>query len=173
MVTAYFERLGPARFRATHSVQGAWNTDEQHIAPALGLLTHLIERDHGSRRSDDLRVTRLAFDILGTLPLGEVDIDTRVVRPGRTIELVEATLACHGRVAVILRAWLQKAADTAALSGTDLPVIPTREQLPPWEGSEIWPGEFVRTVEVRRRQLTPGRAVSWLRPECRWWRRRT
>jgi Thioesterase-like superfamily len=106
MVTAYFQRLSPDRFRATPAVQGAWNTEEQHIGPALGLLTHSVETDRNSRRDDQLDLTRLSFDILGTVPIDEVEIDVQVLRPGRSIELVGATLSHRNRIAVILRAWL-------------------------------------------------------------------
>ena len=41
----YFVSQGSGRFNATAHVGGAWFTDEQHIAPLLGLLTHLVEVD--------------------------------------------------------------------------------------------------------------------------------
>jgi len=164
MVTAYFQRLSPDRFRATPAVQGAWNTEEQHIGPALGLLTHSVETDRNSRRDDQLDLTRLSFDILGTVPIDEVEIDVQVLRPGRTIELVGATLSHRNRIVVILRAWLQRPGDTASIAGTTLPQIPPPDQLEPWDGNEIWPGEFVRTVDARRREISPGRAHYWLRP---------
>ena len=163
-MTAYFERLEPTRFRATPAVQGAWNTAEQHIAPALGLLTHAIEKDRDARRDDGLCVARLSFDILGTLPIDIVDIDIRVLRPGRTIELVEATLSHDGRAAVVLRAWLLRPGDTAALSGTDFPHLHAPEECEPWDAQGLWPGEFVGTVDARRHEIAPGRAQFWLRP---------
>src|ERR1700759_1681336 len=101
---AYFERTGPSAFRATHHVGGAWQLDEQHIAPALGLLVHLVERDRDRRRTDGLIVGRLSYDILGTIPVSEFETTVTVVRAGRSIELVEATLVHAGRTAVQLRA---------------------------------------------------------------------
>lgn len=49
-VTSYFRRLAENRFEPTEHVGGAWNPDEQHIAPMLGLLAHLAEADHDARR---------------------------------------------------------------------------------------------------------------------------
>src|SRR6476469_7806437 len=89
---AYFERLGATRFRATERTSGAWREDEQHISPALGLMAHLVEQDRDARREDGMAVARLCYDILGTVPVAEIEVEVRVVRPGRTIELVEATL---------------------------------------------------------------------------------
>jgi hypothetical protein len=160
---AYFERIGPASFRATSAVQGAWSTEEQHIAPALGLIAHVVEQHHHARRDDPMRLSRVSFDILGTLPIDVVDIDVEVIRPGRTIELVQATLSHGDRPAVIARAWFMRDHDTASLAGTALDAIPGPDDLDAWSAAEIWPGEFVTTVEVRRRELEPGRAIFWMR----------
>ena len=39
---AYFERLSATTFRATEHVSGAWDEATQHIAPALGLMAHVV-----------------------------------------------------------------------------------------------------------------------------------
>jgi hypothetical protein len=164
---SYFERVGPSAFFATQHVGGAWTTDEQHVAPALGLLVHVVEADRDARRGDGLVVGRLSFDILGTIPIDVVDTAVRVVRPGRTIELVEATLIHHGRPAVVLRAWLLQPRDTAHLHTAALPRIAPPADMPPWDPSTVWPGGFVGSVEVRRDQAEPGRAVFWARTPLR------
>ncbi len=161
---AYFERLDEARFRATSAVQGAWNTDEQHIAPALGLIAHALERDHAARRTGRLALSRISYDILGVLPLDTVDITTRVIRGGRSVELVEAALSHDGRPAVLARAWFLQVTDTRADAGSALASMPKLDEIEPWSASRIWPGEYVGTVEIRRRQREPGRAHAWMRP---------
>jgi len=163
-VTAYFERLDDSRFRATESVGGAWNPREQHIAPALGLLTHTVEQAFAGRLADGLQLARLSFDILGVLPIEVVEVEARVLRPGRTVELVEATLSHGGRPAVTLRAWLVARHDTDELAGDAFPPMPAVDELDEWMGFDEWPGEFVRTVDVRGRRLAQGRAQAWLRP---------
>jgi len=161
---AYFERLGETTFCATQNVQGAWSADEQHVAPALGLMTHALERDHRSRSGVPLQLSRVAFDILGVMPVGVVELTTRVVRPGRTIELIEAVLSHDGRPAVVGRAWFLQTTDTTALAGSAFPSPPPRDDLAPWDNSAVWPGLFVTTVQTRRRQLEPGGAWAWMRP---------
>ncbi|MDE0545118.1 thioesterase family protein [Microbacterium sp. C7(2022)] len=164
-VTAYFDRIEPTVFDARSAVQGAWNTDEQHIAPALGLIGHVLEQDHASRRGDDvLSLARVSYDILGVLPIAPVEVTTRVLRAGRTIELLEATLSHAGRAAVIARAWFLQPGDSTASEGSALPSMPPREECPPWDGATVWPGECITTIEVRRRETAPGRAQAWLRP---------
>ncbi len=164
-MTAYFERLGAHRFRATEHTGGAWDLETQHIAPALGLMAHAVEQDRDARRSDGLVVTRLSYDILGTVPIAEVDLSVRVVRAGRTIELVGAELADHGRTAVRLRAWLMEPRDTSAVEGTGLARIPGPDETEPWDATSVWRGGFIASVEVRRRQVEPGRAHVWVRTD--------
>ena len=159
----YFVRLGPTSFRATEHVGGAWSADEQHVAPALGLLAHHVELDRAVRGRDDLLIGRMSYDILGTMPVADVDLDVQVLRPGRTIELVEATMSHAGRTAVRLRAWLVQARDTAALAGTALLTIPPPDQLEPWHPGGLWPGGFIASVEARRTEHAPGSATSWVR----------
>ncbi|WP_050064521.1 thioesterase family protein [Rhodococcus sp. RD6.2] len=159
----YFDRLSDSAFRATSHTGGAWNTAEQHIAPSLGLLAHVVDLDREQRGQGSLRIGRLSYDILGTLPIGEVTTSVRVLRAGRTIELVEATLSHDDRVAVVARAWLMGAYDTEGLAGTSFPTIPGPEGMSAWDPTTVWPGGFIAGVEVRRAQTEPGRAAFWVR----------
>lgn len=160
---SYFKRVGRHSFLATDHVSGAWDPATQHIAPALGLLAHAVEVDRDRRRPDRLLVGRLSYDILGTIPVDLVEITVDVVRPGRTIELVEATLSQNGRDAVLLRAWLLQPRDTSALESTCLPGIPSPEDMAAWDPSTVWPGGFIASADVRRHQVEPGRAAFWVR----------
>lgn len=160
---AFFQRVSESSFRATEHVSGAWNLAEQHIAPALGLLMHVVETDLAARRDDPMVVGRLSYDILGTLPVDIVDCTVSVLRPGRTIELVEARLGHGGRDAVILRCWLMQPGDTESLAGTPLQPLPSRESLPPWHAAGVWQGGFIASTEVHREAPEVGRARLWVR----------
>lgn len=160
---AYFQRTGPHAFRATDHVGGAWHEGTQHIAPALGLLVHAVQSDLRARRTDDLVVCRLSYDILGTVPVTEVETRVEVVRPGRTIELVEAELRHADRAVVRLRAWLLARHDTTEQAGTGLRPIPPPESMAPWDATTVWSGGFIASAEVRRQQAEPGRAAYWVR----------
>jgi hypothetical protein len=49
---------------------------------------------------------RLAFEILGPIPVGELSVEAKTVRPGRRISLREATLSDGaGRPVMLCRAW--------------------------------------------------------------------
>jgi hypothetical protein len=162
---AYFERLGARRFRATEHTGGAWDLETQHIAPALGLLAHAVETDRDGRRGDGLVLTRLSYDILGTVPIADVDIEVGLLRTGRTIELVEATLAHGGRPAVRLRAWLMQQRDTSMVQGSGHERLPGPDEMEPWDPTSVWRGGFIASAEVRRSQREPGRASYWVRTD--------
>lgn len=129
----------------------------------MGLLAHVVEVDRDARRDDGLAVGRLSYDIFGTVPVEPVTTSVEVVRPGRTIELVEARLRHGGRTVASLRAWLMQRDRTADLAASALPGIPPPEEMPSWPPSSQWPGEFLETLDVRRLQTEPGRAAFWIR----------
>ncbi|WP_414552944.1 acyl-CoA thioesterase domain-containing protein [Stenotrophomonas forensis] len=99
---AFFERLSETCYLPTEHTGGAWNIREQHIAPAIGLLAHHLERD-AEARGHGFLIARLSYDILGTIPIEAMEADVQVLRGGRTIELVEATLRHDDRPALRAR----------------------------------------------------------------------
>lgn len=152
-------------FRATELTEGAWVAEQMHVAPAMGLLTHAIETDRDARRADRPVLTRLSFDILGALPVGEVDVQVRVLRPGRTIELVEASLRHDGRAALVVRAWLQQPYDTSAIAWSPLRDIPGPEGLGPLDPADGWPGLFAQSLQARAVEVDAGTGRFWLRTD--------
>jgi hypothetical protein len=156
--TAYFVPLGGGRFRATSHTRGAWSETEQHISPMTGLVVHEIER----RLPSELVVSRVSMDILGTIGVEDFEIEVSVVRPGRTIELVEALVTWAGRSVVLARVWRLAPSDTSEVAGGAPPAIPT--ELPSWDMASVWPGGYVGSLDVRRAaDAVPGRATVWLR----------
>lgn len=131
------------------------------MAPAAGLLAQALET---CSPREDLAISRVAFDIFGSIPSGEVEVRARVIRPGRTIELVEAEMTAGGRTVVRATAWRLAVSDTAAIAGTDLGAIPGPEEGVPLDMGAIWPGGFIRSVEARViGESVPGRSTVWLR----------
>lgn len=160
---AYFLRMDDGRFMPTAHVGGAWNVTEQHVAPAIGLLVHAVEADHAARRADRLQLARLSYDIWGVIPMDAVEIAVTVLRPGRTIELVEARLSHGGRVALVLRAWLTQAYDSTALAAVNFPPLPPPEAMPAGDPTALWDGGFIASVQARREAEGQGRARCWVR----------
>lgn len=158
---AYYRARGEGRFESTVHAQGAWNPHEQHMAPVSGLLVHCIET---FQPRPALRTARLSFDILGLIPDGEFEVRTTMLRPGRTIELVQAELVAGGRTAVRANAWRLQRSDTSAIAGVeDAPLSGPPESGEPVELIE-WPGGYIKSIEVRTLPgHAPGRGRAWLR----------
>lgn len=115
---SYYERIDEHRYKPTAHAGGAWDPDELHFSPLGGLVVHAIERQLAQRPGGDgLVMARISYDILGRLALDECEIRVEVVRPGRTIELVEAVVLVADRPVVRARAWFLTAIDTAAVAG--------------------------------------------------------
>lgn len=158
----YFLRCGPSSYRATQNTSGAWNEGDQHIAPSLGLLTHLMENDVAARRRDALTLTRVSFDIYGTMPIAEMDYEVNVLRPGRTIELVEANLMCQGKQIVRARAWFLSAGDTHEFAGSAFEPIPPPQDHEEWVPANAWQGGALAALQCRRLLHAPGQGTFWL-----------
>ncbi|WP_322548253.1 thioesterase family protein [Stenotrophomonas geniculata] len=62
-----------------------------------------------------------------------MEADVQVLRAGRTIELVEATLRHDDRPALRVRAWLMRPNDTQAIAGTPIAAIAAPESMPAWD----------------------------------------
>lgn len=161
----YFRTSGPGRYLATELTQGAWDPTTQHVASSLGVLVHAVEEHRDARRQDGLVLGRLSFDILGTMALAEVEVSVDVLRPGRTIELVEAVMSASGRPAVRLRAWLMEPGETSQVAGTSLAPIEPPEQMPAWDMTRLWGGGFIESIETRRVSVAPGHARYWVRTD--------
>jgi len=161
---AYFERLDDGSFQPSAHTGGAWNDREQHISPMVGLIAHLVEQ-HVAGTDKHLR--RLSVDILGVLTFDPFTVEVRTIRPGRTIELVEATVTAGGRTAVLARAWVLSPHDSAAVAGGAGPgMTPPEELVDATLDLDLWPGGYIRSLEGREvRPTRPGSAELWLATE--------
>lgn len=155
-----------AHYRPSPHSQGAWNEHEQHMAPAAGILSHeLMLFDP----RPDMLYARLSYDILGLIPLKDFTITTRSIRPGRTIELIESSLSCEGKVTITLRAWRLIKSDTTPVTTLEDRPMATRDSMSPWpEFEQIWRGGYVDTVKNHIRSNADrraGKSQVWLTNE--------
>lgn len=159
----YYQALGGGHFRSTLHAQGAWNEHEQHMAPASGLMADSLER-HEPRA--DMRMARLSYEILGLIPGGDFQIETTTLRAGKTIELLQAELVASGRVAIRATAWRMITSDTSAVAAVEDATIPAPDECKPYDASGIWPGGYIRSLEMRVAEgHRPGAGTVWLRTE--------
>lgn len=162
---SYYVRTGEHRFKPTAHAGGAWDPAEQHFSPLAGLVVHALDRHLADRPggADGLVVGRVGYEILGRVALDECEITVETVRPGRTIELLEATVVIGGRPVVRARAWLLARLDTSAVADSPTGPLPAPGDLPVWPMDEAWDGGYVSSIEVRRTPTArPGRATAWI-----------
>ncbi len=157
---AFYARVGEHRFASTLHSQGAWQPGEQHLAVASGLMLAEVER----RLPSDKLVSRASFDILGVIHSGEFTVDVNVVRAGRTIELIEASMRHGEQISIRARVWRLAASDTQKVQGLEWPTLPPPDSLPALSFSSHWSGGFISALEARQEAVArPGRGLSWLR----------
>ncbi|GEK03882.1 thioesterase family protein [Streptomyces sp. 1-11] len=160
---SYFEPIDARRYKPTAHASGAWDPDEQHFSPLGGLVVHAMEGHLAGRADDGLVLSRISFDILGRLALDECEIRVETIRPGRTIELVEAVVLIAGRAVVRARAWLLASGDTSAVAGGAPAPLAPPDELAPWPMSEVWPGGYIASLDVRPLAAPqPGRTTAWI-----------
>lgn len=160
---SYYQRTGERRYKPTAHAGGAWNVGEQHFSPLAGLIVHALDRHLAAGPAQDLAVARISFDILGRIALDECEITVETVRPGRTVELLEAVVVIGDRPVVRARAWLLASLDTTEVAGTPDERLAPPETFPRWPMTEVWDGGFIASIDIRRQASPPaGRATAWI-----------
>ncbi|WP_170232503.1 thioesterase family protein [Saccharothrix saharensis] len=167
MMDAFYERLDADRFASTGHTTGPWGDDSQHLGPPSALLVRALER---CAPRPEAVLSRVAFEVLGPVPVAELTVTASVARPGRSVELLTAELAHGGRPVLRANAWRIVAGDTAAVaSGTGEPLVPPTG-CDPMTVPEHWRGGYLAAMEWRSVDggiFAPGDAVVWARPRVR------
>jgi hypothetical protein len=158
--TADGERLVPSEL-----TRGPWDPDAQHAGPPAALLGRAVER---CEPRPDAQVGRITFEILGPVPLAPLSASARVVRPGRSVELLEASLSGPDGEVMRASAWRLRTGPVeldpeppsdppppGPDAGRGRDFFPVREQLGYHTAMEI---SFVKGGF-----LEPGPAMVWMR----------
>jgi len=167
-IRALFEPDGEG-FLAAAMTRGPWDETMMHGGAPSALLARAIEHtDPGS----DLAVTRLTIEFLGGVPVGPVAVATSVAKPGRRVQVVDATLeaggggrdVCLARAVRMRRADLPEAAAAPEPWIAPLPTPATGEPLPQFvhlDGDLFYPDATeIRLVEGT---VGSGHAAAWIR----------
>ncbi|OAL81211.1 thioesterase [Acinetobacter sp. SFB] len=151
-----------AHYRSTILAQGAWNEHEQHMAPATGIICAELDR---FMPRQDMRIGRISLDILGLIPAGEFSITTKVIRPGKTIELIESEMMAGGKMCVVARTWRMITQNSQLIKGLEDTDTSDPESAQIWEGIRQWPGGYIQSIEARSHQRRAGKGIVWLRTQ--------
>ena len=94
MEHALFTATGDGGFVPTDYGRGPWDPGHMHGGPVGALLARAVEGvpDGG----EPLEVSRMTIEILRPVPLEPLVVTASVLRPGRKVQLVEATLTHAG-----------------------------------------------------------------------------
>jgi hypothetical protein len=80
---------GNGSIQPTELTRGPWDPNAQHGGAPAALLAGAVE---GVASDGPMAVVRLTYEFLRPVPLAPLGLATRVLRPGRRVQLVEATL---------------------------------------------------------------------------------
>lgn len=143
---AFYEQLAPGRYRSTEHTVGPWSAEMQHMGPPAALLTREIER-HEPR--EHMALARITVEVLGAVAPVDLEVSARTVRPGRTVELVEAELAAGGRPVARARGWRLATGDTAEVAGGMPAALPPPEQAVTRPAPPEWIPGYLDALEWR------------------------
>jgi Thioesterase-like superfamily len=185
MADSFYVRDG-GTFVSTELTRGPWDPDSQHAGPPAALIgreIEALESDGGPRR-----VGRVTYEILRPVPIAPLSVSARVVRPGRSVEMVAASLTdSSGAELMQATAWrlgerdLELPAqitgvggpgDSGSLSSTLRPGFapPGAERAEPRPffdtGRDVGYHTAMEYRFVSGAFREPGPATVWMRPRC-------
>ena len=166
MSDAIFFRDG-FHFVPTDLARGPWSRHAQHGGPPTALLARSVERyDDGER----MFVARLTIELLRPIPIAPLVVRERLLRPGKKVQLIEASLFAEEVEVARCTALRIRRAEISLPSG--LPTVPS----PPGPEAGITSGprsaesagEAFHSHAVEHRFVAggfdrPGPATDWIR----------
>jgi hypothetical protein len=98
---AFYEQDGDLLV-PTELTRGPWDPGAQHAGPPSALVARAVER---FEPRPGMRIGRVTLEILRPVPLEPLSLQVELVRPGRSVELLEATLSGPEGELIRARAW--------------------------------------------------------------------
>jgi hypothetical protein len=96
-----FVRTGEDRYEPTEHARGPWDPRAQHGGAPAALMTAALER---VEPGGELPFARLHFEFLRPVPLAPLRLRTRITRPGRRVQALEAELLADDPDQLVCRA---------------------------------------------------------------------
>lgn len=158
---AMYTPLATGRYLASGHTQGPWDPGAQHMGPVTALLVHELER---TAPRPGLQLSRLAVDVLGPVPVGELEIRTDVVRDGKRVQCLAASVSAGGRELCRATAWRIREAGTPATPapGPPAPVPPpSGEDRSSWLSTGFGYGRALSWRFVAGGPMRTGPATVW------------
>jgi len=166
MAEAIFEPAGEGLYRTTEAALSPWSEAMLHGGPPTMLMAREIERFPAGQ---PMFTSRLTVELLRPVGIAVLAVRSRLVRPGRKVQIVEASL-WHGDVEVARATALRvRLADVAVPEDAEATPHPPPESLTEslqgWRGG---PAYHLLGVEVR----VPDEQIGRVGPAWAWFRLR-
>jgi hypothetical protein len=163
-VTGAFYSLDGDTVQPTELTRGPWHPNAQHAGPPSALLGRAIEL---CEPREGMRVGRVTVEILAPVPIAPLRVSARLVRPGRSVEMLEASLDGPDGEVMRARAWRLATAEIDAGWEQEEPP-PGRQDASAVEffatGERVGWHTAMEIVFARGKFLEPGPATVWMRP---------
>ncbi|MQA60683.1 MAG: thioesterase family protein [Actinophytocola sp.] len=160
---AFYVPVDDETFSSTRHTAGPWNAESQHLGPPSALLARALERIPTDRPTQIARVT---VEILGPVPVAELRASARLVRPGRSVEMLAAELTAGERVVATASAWRIARSDSTSVAAGAANRLPSGEGIEPMGRPDGWSPGYVDAMEWRPLVgglHLPGPSTAWVR----------
>jgi hypothetical protein len=161
---------------ATEYARGPWDPNHQHGGAPAALMIRAFEQ---LAPEPELQLTRVTYELVKPVPLGDLQISTQIVRPGRRVQLLEGTITTPDGTEVLkaralrvrraaVSSGAEHSADLSAAEAAAGTVAPPAS----WSNVEesgfgydhtLFPGDGMEIRFVSGSFFTPGPATAWFR----------
>jgi hypothetical protein len=155
----------PDGLSATELSRGPWDPGAQHGGAPAAVIVRAFERLEGG---PELALARVTYELLRPVPLGPLSLEASVVRPGRRVQLLEATLRRPDGVEVVrARAVRVRRADVERTGDGESSPPPGPEAGTPNDfdrrGQVMFATDAMEIRFVSGSFYEPGPATAWFR----------
>jgi hypothetical protein len=149
------------RVESLPTTAGPWSLEAQHGGPPAALMGRAVAGLGAGA------VGRFTMELLGPVPVADLEVSAAVVRPGRSVSLARAELHDVGRERLVatVSAWLFPPTSGPAPAGPPLDHSPADGEVR--QSPVDWSPGYLEAVEWRWIAggiELPGRGVVWMRP---------
>jgi hypothetical protein len=154
-------------FVPSELTRGPWDPEFQHAGPPAALLGREVER---LQDAEEFQLARITFEIMRAVPIAPLRTEARISRPGRRVQLIEASLQDAEGEVMRAGGWRIRTGEV------EMPHLPRAEPPPGPDAAEhrdfVPTGQAVgyhtameyRFLEGAFRE--PGPAKVWMRMRC-------
>jgi hypothetical protein len=164
MTESIFEPVGDGVYRPTEAALSPWSDQALHGGPPTMLMAREVERFPADQR---MFITRLTVELMRAVGRTPLEVRSRLVRPGRKVQLVEASLWNGDQEVARATALRLRRAEVEVPSDLEPPPHGPPESVKEWSGG-YRSGDVYHLLGVEgRSEVNPGGTFG---PRWAWFR---